>query len=166
MLAFGCALLLCQIGTLLEGRAVGLAAGLALLLPGFNSGIFNYIFPYAYATPLGLLLGLLCAERLVRHLLSPDRTKLIGAGLAAGASLLTKPEIGVACYAMLAFGIGMQAAIEGSIRPLRRSIALCVPGLLLWLGIYGWFFWKVTPRLIDNWQYSPGATSRACLVRA
>src|SRR5208337_3236250 len=56
--AIGCALLLLDIGTMLEGRAAGLTAALALLFMGFSPGIFNYVFPYCYGATMGLLLSL------------------------------------------------------------------------------------------------------------
>jgi hypothetical protein len=41
------ALLLLELGTMLEGRTVGLTAALALLFVGFAPGIFNHPFPYS-----------------------------------------------------------------------------------------------------------------------
>ena len=68
--AIGCAFLLFELGTMLESRAVGLTAALALLFMGFAPSIFNYVFPYSYGATMGVLLSLLCAFFTVRHLLT------------------------------------------------------------------------------------------------
>src|SRR5271170_2421451 len=57
VVAIGCAILLFEIGTMLEGRAAGLAAALGLLFIGFVPGPFNYVLPYSYAATIGLTLS-------------------------------------------------------------------------------------------------------------
>lgn len=157
-LAIGCALVLFESGKLLAGRAVGLTAALVLLLQGFNFTIFNYILPYTYAAPTGLLFNLTCLFFTIRHAIRQSNRDLMLAGVAAGLALITKQEMGVACYLMLAFVLAMETMLQRSARPLMRGIGACAPGLALAAAVYGWFFWKVTPEAIlyANWQYAPG----------
>ena len=161
--AIGCAFLLFELGTMLESRAVGLTAALALLFMGFAPSIFNYVFPYSYGATMGVLLSLLCAFFTVRHLLSRPGYNLLLAGLAASLALLCKQEFGVACYAMLAFVIAMEARLRRSASPLLYGIAACAPGVALSGAIYGWFFWKLTPAFMveANWVGLPGTSMHA-----
>jgi hypothetical protein len=158
-IAIVCALLSLQIGAMLEERAAGLAAALVLLLQGFEPSLFSYIFPYAYTAPLGLLLGLICVCFAIRGALGRTDHSLIVAGLAAGMAMLSKQEIGVACYILFAFVFVTEALIQHSVRPLYHGLIECAPGIVLWVAVYGWFFWKLTPGFIlfDNWQFFPNS---------
>jgi hypothetical protein len=158
-LATACALLLFDIGKMLAGRAVGIAAAVIFLLQGFQAWIFNYIFPYTYAASVGLLLALLCALFALRHALGRPGRNLMLAGLAAGFGLLCKQEFGASCYIMLAFMLATEAVLRRSARPLLCGIVQCSPGVAVCGMIYGWFFWKVTPGVIlsANWQFAPGS---------
>src|SRR5216684_5395565 len=114
--AIGCAILLFELGTMLEGRAAGLTAALALLFAGFAPSL----------------------------------------------ALLCKLEFGVACYLMLAFVLAMEAMLRRSARPLLHGITICAPGFVLWVAIYGWFFWTLTlAYIVDaNWNGLPGTTGQ------
>jgi len=156
--AIGCAILLFELGAMLEGRAVGVTAALAFLFVGFAPGIFNYAFPYSYAATMGLLLSLLCSWFTLRNLLDRPGYNLLIAGLAASLALLCKLEFGAACYLMLAFVLAMEAILHRSRRSLLPGIAACAPGVVLWVAIYGWFFWTVTPALMFNGNWlGPGS---------
>jgi hypothetical protein len=162
--AIGCAILLLEIGTMLEGRGVGLTAALALLFMGFSPGIFNYVFPYSYGASLGLLLSLLCALFTIRHLFDRPGYNLLLAGFAASLTLLCKQEFGIACYLMLAFVIVVEAIVlRRSMHSLLQGIMACIPGVALWFAIYGWFFWTLTPGfMVDaNWVGLPGTSMHA-----
>ncbi|MGO9668760.1 MAG: hypothetical protein ACLPS1_09275, partial [Streptosporangiaceae bacterium] len=156
--AIGCAILLFELGAMLEGRAVGLTAALALLFMGFAPGLFNYVFPYSYSATMGLLLSLLCAWFTLRSVFDRPGYNLLMAGFAASLTLLCKLEFGAACYLMLAFVLVMEAIPRRSVRSLLHGIAACAPGAVLWVAIYGWFFWTVTPALMfdGNWL-GPGS---------
>jgi len=158
VVAIGCAILLFELGAMLEGRAAGLTAALALLFMGFAPGLANYVLPYSYAATIGLLLSLVCALFALRHLLDLPGYNLTLAGLAAGLALLCKQEFGAACYAMLAFMLVVETVQQRRMRPLFRGTAACAPGVALWLAIYGWFFWTLTPTymLDSNWIQVPG----------
>jgi hypothetical protein len=164
-IAISCALCLLEIGTMLEGRAVGLTAALALLFVGFAHTICNYPFPYSYSATLGLLLGLGCAVFTLRYVFDRPGYNLLLAGLAASLALLCKPEFGAAGYLMLAFVMVMEAVRRGSIRPLVRGFVACMPGVVLWGAVYGWFFWSLTPgyMLDANWVGMPGTSGKAYL---
>ena len=142
-----CALLSLEPGAMLDNRAAGFAAGFVLLFQGFEPSLFSYISPYAYSAPLGLLIALLCVCFTVKDGLGRNGYNLIVAGLAAGMAILCKQEIGVACYILLAFVLVTEALIQRSARVLFRGIAECAPGFALWVAVYGWFFWKLTPRV-------------------
>lgn len=156
--AIGCAVLLFELGTMLEGRAAGLTAALALLFVGFGPEFANYVFPYSYAATIGLALSLICALFTLRHLFDRWGYNLLLAGLAASLALLCKQEFGAACYLMLAFVIVMEAMLRRSVRPLLHGIAVCAPGVVLWVAVYGWFFWTLTPAyMVDaDWIQMPG----------
>jgi len=156
--AIGCSVLLLEMGSMLEGRAAGLTAALALLLVGFGPAIFNYPFPYSYGATMGLQLGLLCAWFTIRHVLGRNGYDMLMAGIAASLALLCKLEFGVASYMMLAFVIIAEAILQRSIRPLFRGFTASLLGVALWVGVYGWFFWKVTPALMINGNWlGPGS---------
>jgi hypothetical protein len=156
--AIGCALVLFEVGKMLAGRAVGLTLGLVMLLEGFNFTIFNYIFPYTYSAPLGVLFSLLCLLLTLRYVLGRTGHDLMLAGLAAGLAVITKQEQGIACFILLSFVVVMETVLKRSPRTLVNGVAVCAPGFILAVVIYGWFFWKVTPSVIlyTNWQFSPG----------
>jgi len=120
--AIGCAILLFELGTMLEGRAVGLTAALALLFVGFAPNIFNYIFSYSYGATIGLLLSLLCAFFAIRHIFDRGRHNLLMAGLAASLALLCKQEFGAASYCMLAFVMVEEGISQRSVRTLVHGI--------------------------------------------
>lgn len=157
-IAIGCALMLFELGAMLEGRAAGVTAALALLLVGFGPAIFNYPFPYSYGATMGLLLGLLCAWFTLRHILGRGSYNMLMAGIAASVALLCKLEFGVACYFMIAFVVAAETTLQRSFRPLVRGFVASIPGIVLWFGVYGWFFWKVTPDLMVNGNWlGPGS---------
>src|SRR5207249_4891076 len=84
---------------------------------------------------------------------------LMLAGLAAGFALLCKQEFGASCYIMLAFLLVTEAVLQRSARALFRGVVECAPGVALWVMVYGWFFWSLTPSfmLFGNWVEVPGA---------
>jgi hypothetical protein len=158
----GCAMVVFDIGRMLEGRAIGLAAALLFLSQGFGSTIFNYILPYTYSATLGVLLTLMCAWATLRYALGYPRGNVMLAGLAAGLAVLCKQEMGVAAYALILFVLLEQTVVSRRAEPIIRGVLACLPGLLMVSAIYGWFFWELTPRfvLVDNWQILPSVLSR------
>jgi len=157
-IAIGCAIMLYELGTMLEGRAAGLTAALALLLIGVGPNSSNYILPYSYAATIGLLLSFICAWFTLRYISKQNGYDLLMAGFAAAMAILCKQELGATCYQMLAFVLVTEAILKRSIRPLLYGSAACAPGVTLWVAIYGWFFWTLTPAyMLDaNWIGLPG----------
>jgi Dolichyl-phosphate-mannose-protein mannosyltransferase len=126
--AIGCAIMLYELGAMLEGRAAGLTAGLALLFVGVAPNSSNYILPYSYAATIGLLLSLVCVWLTLRHIFDQNGYDLLKAGFAASMAILCKQELGAACYLMLTFVVVMEAILRRSIRPLLDGIIACAPG--------------------------------------
>ena len=137
-LTIACALLVFQIGAILEEPASGLAAALLALCQRFETSLFNYVLPYAYTAPLGLLLALCCLYFTIRDALDdPGITRAI-AGLAVNMATLCKQEMGIGCYILLVFALGMKSVIIHSPRALFYDIGECAPGIAslgdcLWL---------------------------------
>jgi hypothetical protein len=159
VLAIGSALLLFEIGVMLEGPMVGLAAALALLFQGFGPSIFNYVFPWSYAGSLGMLLSLVCAWLTIRHIVLDRRGyDLMLAACFASLALLCKQEFGAASYILLALVIAIEAIFQHSIRTLLCDSIVCAPAVALAVAVYGWFFWTLTPgfMVFDNWIGVPG----------
>jgi hypothetical protein len=157
-IAIGCAIMLYELGAMLEGRAAGLTAALALLFVGVAPNSSNYILPYSYAATIGLLLSLICVWFTLRHIFDQNGYDLLKAGFAASMAILCKPELGVTCYLILAFVMVMEAIQRRSIRALLDGVVAFAPGVMLWVAIYGWFFWTLTPSyMLDaNWIGMPG----------
>jgi hypothetical protein len=83
-------------------RAATLASLALLILCAIPPrGPYTFLAPYSHEMTHGLLLVLLLVYALCRHCDSLGRGWLIMAGVAAGAALLTKPEIGLAAVAVV-----------------------------------------------------------------
>lgn len=158
-MAVACALVMYELGVLLEGPMVGLTAAIVLLLQGVRPVFFNYVFPYGYAATLGLLLTLLCALLATRYVLARHGHNLMLAGVMAGLALLCKQEMGATCYVMLVLVLAIEAVREQSFEGPLRGAAACAPGVALAALVYGWFFWRLTPSfiLLHNWTEFPGS---------
>lgn len=157
-LTIGSALVLFEIGTMLDGNAIGTAAGVGLLLQGFGPSIFNYVFPWSYAGSLGMLLSMIYAWQLIKYIHLRSGGHLVAAGTFAGLALLCKQEFGAACYISLAFALSWDAWAQQSPRTLLKGVLASAPGFALAVALYGWFFWTLTPRFMvsQNWIGLPG----------
>jgi hypothetical protein len=156
-ITISCALLLFEIGKLLDSIAVGTAAALALLLQGFEPWAFNFIFPYAYAATLGLTFGLVAVLLAVKHIFKRSGVGLVLASVAGSLALLCKQEVGISCFLMLLFVAGFEALSAQSFRALLVRIAQCAPGVALATLIYGDLFWTLgTSFVLENWLGPPG----------
>ena len=116
------------------------AAVFAFLLQAFQVDLFNYILPYSYPAIYGSMFAVLLLWLLLRE-------RMLAAGFVAGLMMLTKLEFGVAGYAGVACAVAMRSigfksmpSIDAkSIRILLHDLAICIPGAILWLAIYGWY---------------------------
>lgn len=151
------ALLLFEIGMILDGIAVGLTAAFGLILEGFEPWAFNFIFPYSYAATLGLALGLLSAILAVKYVINDSRISLALGGVAAALALLCKQEVGLASFVMLGWIVGAGAVCKRSVPRLFDGALLCLPGAAIATAVYGYLFWKLTPGFVlENWIGPPG----------
>jgi hypothetical protein len=108
---------------------------LVAIPPRSTRGAFTYLAPYSHELTHGLFLLLLVIFALSRAQDLGGRRWLFGAGLAAGACLLTKPEIGLAVGMILAaWGFFLAGVMKGPVRAhLRPLIAgLAVPPAVAW----------------------------------
>ena len=158
-LTVGSALLTFEIARQLNlGVSAGLAPSLFFLAESFYPFIFNFVFPYSYAATLGAFLGLACLYFTLRYLRETRKLHLAIAAVLAGLDVLTKQEFGLACIALLGFGVAAAFLIRRSQRGFLRDSALCLAGLSPALAVYAWFTWKLSPKAIffDNWIATPG----------
>jgi len=108
----------------------------AFLFQAFQVDLFNYILPYSYPAAYGSMFSVLMLWLLLRE--QEDRYTM-AAGFLAGLMMLTKLEFGVAGYAGLACMLALRSVRTKSIRTFALGLCFCIPGALLWLGIYGWY---------------------------
>lgn len=147
-----CALLLFELGEMLGGVPIGLTAALGLIVQSFEPWQFNFIFPYSYAATIGLMFGLLSVFFTIKHIVNLNGLGLLPASLAAGFALLCKQEVGLACSAMLASVIAIEAVAHRSPPLLLVSLVECAPGALLAVAVYGWLFWRLKfAFVLENW---------------
>ena len=129
------ALLLYSVSRVFLPVWLSFAAVFAFLLEACQVDLFNYILPYSYAAAYGSMFAVLLLWLLLRF----ESRYIAAAGLLAGLMMLTKLEFGVAGYAGLGCAIVIRSVQAKSIRTLVEGLYACIPGAILWLGIYGWY---------------------------
>ncbi len=92
----GC-LLTYRVARFLLPAPLALLGTAATFLGGWWGGYLSYVLAYTGAVPLGAVLGLLFLFCLLSYLKSEGTAWLLGAGVATGGALLTKPEFALAC---------------------------------------------------------------------
>lgn len=137
----GC-LLSYRIARFLLAPPLALLGTLALFLGGWWGGFVGYTQAYTGAVPLGAVLGLLFLVCLLAYLQGGRVLWLVGAGLASGAALLTKPEFGLASAGTgLVILTGMAlfpGALIGGPRARVRALGLYVVAVAVVAGLgYG-----------------------------
>jgi len=132
---------------------------LCFLLQAFHGGLFNFILPYSYAATIGCLQSLLCAFFALRYLESGARSHLSMAGVAAGIALIAKIEFGTSCFLALLLVLALRSVLLRSWRPVPAELLYCTPGLLIGLGAYTWFAWRLSYRVLfeENLTLLPGS---------
>ncbi len=148
LLTLAGSLLLFAIGRRLMAVGPAFIVTLLFMVQGFEPGIFNYIFPYSYAATLGMVFGFAALYFLVREALDERGPNMLCAGTAAGLALLTKPEFGSASYLALAAVVLMRSLAAGSLSRLWDALLALIPGLLINVAVYGWFFWRLSAAFI------------------
>jgi hypothetical protein len=111
----------------------------AFLVQAFQLNIFNYVLPYSYPSAYGALFSVLLAWLLLRHIKEPRFNYIVPAAFLACLMMLTKLEFGVAGYVAIGCALATQRIRAKSTRGLVEGLVACIPGVLIWLGIYGWY---------------------------
>ena len=108
----------------------------AFLLQAFQLNIFNYVLPYSYAAVYGSMFSVVLIWLLVQNCYKDEPWHIVAAGMISGMTLLTKIEFGMASYGILMIAIAIRAFTNRSVKKFTYDIFLCIPGLLLSIGIY------------------------------
>jgi hypothetical protein len=143
--ALGSAIFLFLVGRRLSSWYVGLTAGAILLLQAFQPSIFSFPLPYSFATVYGCLIGCLFLWISIVALSNASSLWIFGAGTAAAAALLFKPEFGTACYATLALLVAVRGFSPRSRGRVVKDILAILPGIVasglvfLWMVSIGGF---------------------------
>lgn len=112
-------------------------AAFVFLVQAFQLSIFNYALPYSYPAAYGAMFSTALLWLLVRDCFEEQPWRVFAAGLLAGLALLTKIEVGLAAYGLLAGAIVIRAARARSIGKFTRDAILCTPGFLFCAAVYG-----------------------------
>ncbi len=110
----------------------------------FHPGLFNFVLPYAYGSTMGSLFTLIFLYFLIRHIRNESGWNLPLAGLWAGLTLLTKFEFGLACYFIFAFYQLLDLRTKKNVQSLILNLRAFLPGILIPVGGYGFFVWKLS----------------------
>jgi hypothetical protein len=113
------------------------AAVFAFILQAFQLNLFNYVLPYSYPASYGSMFAVLLLWLLVSDCFEPRAWRVFAAGSLAAMMLLTKLEFGVFAYLLVAGALAIRAMRAGSIRLLARDAALCLPGIVVVIVVYG-----------------------------
>ncbi len=157
--ALGSAIFLYLVGMRLSSWYVGWTAGAVLLLQAFQPSLFCFPLPYSFATVYGCLIGCLFLWLAVVALDAKSSWWIFGAGTAAAAALLFKPEFGTACYATLALLVALRGFSHRSWGRITRDILAILPGVVscslvfLWMVSIGGFEF-ITQENLVGWPTS------------
>ena len=136
--ALGSAIFLYLVGIRVSSRIAGWTAGAVILLEAFQPSLFCFPLPYSYSTVYGGLVGCAFLWFAVSACARPGWWWMFGAGTAAAAALIFKPEFGTACYGTLALLIAGQCLLQKSWKPMGRGVATSLPGVLLCAWVLWW----------------------------
>ena len=76
---------------------------------------------------------------LVRDFFQERPWTMFAVGSIAGLEAITKVEFALAAYLLIGVAIFLRALRSRSISRLIEDVAFCIPGLLLCVGVYGWY---------------------------
>ncbi|MGE3434560.1 MAG: glycosyltransferase family 39 protein [Blastocatellales bacterium] len=136
--------------TLMSERESFLAAGLVLVICALKSTA-NYIQPYAYAALYGLVFALGSLIATTSYLKTRRSTQFVLAGLLAGLSLISKPEIALTSLAAAFTALIVESFAER--KPLWRDAALfALPAVAITAVAYCFILSRTPPRVLleDN----------------
>jgi hypothetical protein len=136
--ALGSAILLYLSGMRLSSWAMGWTAGAVVLIEAFQPSLFCFPLPYASAAVYGCLTGCLFLWLAVNASFSESGFWMFGAGTAAAAALVLKPEFGIACYGTLALLIAGRGYMQKSWKCFAGDVAAILPGVLICALVIRW----------------------------
>lgn len=119
--------------------ALSFTAAFAFILQAFQLRLFNYVLPYSYPAVYGSFLVVLLTFILAKDCFGEAPWMMFVAGFIAGVVAITKVEFGIAAYILIGVAIFMRTLRSRSFSHLMKDVAFCAPGLLLCLGVYGWY---------------------------
>jgi hypothetical protein len=118
---------------------LSVACVFAFLLQACQLNLFNYILPFSYPAAYGAMSSVLLLWLLLRVGSEFSWRYVVMLGFVAGLMMLTKLEFGVAGYAGIACALVVRSIRKRSLGGLAVGVCACIPGALLWLGVYGWY---------------------------
>lgn len=137
---------------LMSVREATVTTGLVLVICAIKSTA-NYIQPYAYAALYGFLFALaslVCTVRFVRNEQQESRDRLMmWAGVFAGFSLISKPEIALATWAAAGAALVMESV--SARKPLgRAALYFILPVIAIVAAAYGLILTRVPLHVLLN----------------
>lgn len=135
------ALLLYSVSRVFLPVWLSFAAVFAFLLQAFQLNIFSYIIPYAYPAAYGAMFSVLLLWLLLKYGFGSRLRYLVAAGIVATLMMLTKVEFGAAAYGGIGCTLIIQCVRTKSLKALVQGVCACIPGALVWSGIYGWYLY-------------------------
>jgi len=136
--ALGSAIFLYLTGLRLSSGILGWTAGAVVLIEAFVPSLFCFPLPYAFGAVYGCLIGSIFLWLVTSASISTRWGWTFGAGIAAAFALLTKPEIGIACYATLGLMIVVRDLLARSWRLFGRDLLAVLPGIVLCGVVIRW----------------------------
>jgi hypothetical protein len=137
--ALACAMLIYLTGMELSSWIAGWTVAAIVLLQSFQRGIFNFALPYAFASVYGCLSACLFLWFAIRASVSAKWIWMFGAGCAAAAAFLFKPEYGMACYLTLIL-LMVVRAFQRSWKLNFGDFLAVVPGITVCALVAKWMF--------------------------
>jgi len=128
--ALGSAIFLFLVGKRFSSRLFGWTAGAVVLLQAFHAWHFSFPLPYSFASVYGCLIACLFLWCAVQAPFSKNPLWIFAAASCAALALLSKIEIGVACYAALCLVVVATAIVQRSWRVVATSFVAAIQGLV------------------------------------
>src|ERR1017187_4701563 len=136
--ALGSAIFLYLVGMRLSSWPVGWTAGAVVLMEAFEPSPFCFPLPYSSAAVYGCLIGCLFLWLVMNASTSLGWPWMFGAGIAAAAALVLKPEFAIACYGTLGLLIAVRCLLQRSWKLLTRDVLAILPGIAICVFVIRW----------------------------
>lgn len=133
---------------ILSAKGAALATGLVMVICAIKSTA-NYIQPYAYAALYGFVFALASLVCSVEFIRAKQPKYMTWAGLLAGLSLISKPEIALAAWAAAGAALLMESV--GRRKPLaREALYFILPVVAIAGATYGFILNRVSLDVLLN----------------